>query len=112
MKIKTLITATLLGLSLSMAAQGQVVSQAYEVALSDFTAPATENGGASFKACDSCARQLVRVTAATRYSINGNTVRFADFRRVVTDARTQGGADVIVLHHLESDTIKSINVSL
>jgi hypothetical protein len=111
MKFKTLITATLLGLSLSMAAQSQVVSRAYEVGLEDFREPATENGGASFKACEDCARQLVRVTAATQYIVNGKTVRFDDFRKLVTTARRRGGADLVVLHHLESDTIKSINVS-
>jgi len=112
MKIKTLITVTLLSLGLAIAAQGQVVSQAYEIALRDFRAPATENGGASFKACEDCQRKLVRVTAATRYTINGKAVRFADFRKAVTDSRSRGGADLIVLHHLESDTIVSINVSL
>lgn len=111
MKIKTLITATLLALSLSMAAQSQVVSRAYEVSLSEFTAPATEHGGASFKACSSCDRMLVRVTASTSYVINGEAVRFADFRKVVMDIKSRGNADVIVLHHLESDTIKSIRVS-
>lgn len=111
MKIKTLVTATLFALSLSMAAQSQVVSRAYEVSLSDLTVPVTEHGGASFKACGSCERMLVRVTASTNYSINGETVRFADFRKVVMDIKSRGSADVVVLHHLESDTIKSIRVS-
>jgi hypothetical protein len=112
MKIKTLITITLLGLGLSMAVQGQVISQAYEVALSDFREPATENGGASFKECSTCARKLVRVTPATRYTISGRDVRFADFRTIVREARSRGDAAVTILHHLESDLIKSINVSL
>jgi len=112
MNIKTIFSVALLSLGLSMAVHGDVVSQAYEVALGDFREPATESGGASFKACDACERKLVRVTAATRYSINGETVRFADFRRVVRESRSRGGAAVTVLHHLESDTIESINVSL
>ncbi len=112
MKIKTLIIVTLLSLGLSMAVQSQVISQAYEVALSDFRAPATENGGAAFKQCRDCERVLVRVTAATRYTINGEAVRLDDFRRVITEARSRGNVVMTVLHHLESDTIESINVSL
>jgi hypothetical protein len=112
MKIKTLITVTLLSLGLSMAVQGDVVSQAYEVALGDFREPATESGGASFRECDTCERKLVRVTATTRYTINGEAVRFVDFRRVVRESRSRSDAAVTVLHHLESDTIQSINVSL
>ena len=111
MNIKTLITVTLLSLSLSMAVQGDVVSQAYEIALGDFREPATENGGASFKACDDCERKLVRVTAATRYTINGEPVRFADFRRVIRDARSRSSAALTVLHHIQSDTIESISTA-
>ncbi len=112
MKIKTLITVTLLGLSLAMAAQGQVVSQAYEVSLVNFRAPVSENGATSFKECGECTRRLIRVTPATRYTISGRAVRFADFRDMVGDANNRPYAAVTVLHHLESDTIESINVSL
>ena len=110
MKIKTLFAIVLLGIA--VAANGQVVSQAYEVALSDFRAPATENGSAAFKECGECERRLVRVTAATHYSINGKSLRLADFRKTITHTRNRGGVAVTVLHHLESDTIESIAVSL
>jgi len=112
MKIKTLITMTLLGFGLAMTAQSQVISQAYEVALSDFRAPATENGGVTFKQCETCNRQVIRVTSATRYTINGKAVNLDSFRKAVTQARSGGDKSVTVLHHLESDTIEMINVSL
>ena len=110
MKIKTLFAIVLLGIS--FASTGQVISQAYEIALSDFRAPATENGSAAFKECGDCQQYLVRVTAATHYSINGKSLRLADFRKTITHARNRDGVAVTVLHHLESDTIKSIAVSL
>lgn len=112
MKIKTVFTTTLLCLGLAMTAQAQVISQAYEVALSDFTAPATENGGVSFKQCTACNRQVVRVRSATRYTINGKAVDLEKFRKAISQARNGGDKSVTVLHHLESDTIESINVSL
>lgn len=108
MKIKTLFAITVLGLS--AAASGDVVSEAYEVMLSDFRAPATENGGVAFKACRECDRRIIRVTAHTRYAINGKTVRLKDFRDAVIHANDRNEKSVTVLHHLESNTIESLDL--
>ena len=112
MNIKTLLAVTLICLGLSAAAEDRIISVAYEVALSDFRAPVTAHGGADFKPCGSCERIIVRVTPATRYSINNKTVRLEDFRKAVGQVRDRDDHLVIVLHHLESDTIKSLNVSI
>ena len=112
MNIKKVFAVALLGLGASLAAADDVVSRAYEVALNDFRAPATENGGIAFKPCSSCERRLVRVTAGTRYAVNGRTVRLEDFRKAVNQAHDRDEKTVIVLHHLESDTIESLDVSL
>jgi hypothetical protein len=55
---------------------------------------------------------MVRVSAGTRYAINGKTVRLADFRRAVSQASDRDDKTVTVLHHLESNTIESIDVLL
>ena len=89
---------------------GPVISQAYEVKMENFRAPISRNAVASFKECETCESMSVRVTDNTRYTINGKTVRLEDFRKRVSEAGDRG--DVIVLHHLESDTIEQINVSL
>ena len=119
MNIRKTIAIALFSIGLTFAAQaadatglGPVISQAYEVALSNFRAPATRNGAASFSECDSCDRMSVRVTAETRYTINGRTVRLEDFRKKLAQAPNRHGVAVTVLHHLESDTIVQINVSL
>ena len=112
MNIKSIVAIALLSLGLSLAATGQVVSQAYEVTLSEFRPPATENGSVAFKQCDACERKLVRVTASTRYAINSKNVRLKDFRKAVSQASDREDKTVIVLHHLESDTVSSLNVSL
>ena len=109
MKIKTLVSVTLLCFGMILNAQADIVSQAYEVALSDFRAPANENGTAAFRTCETCDHQVIRVTANTQYKVDGKTVRLEDFRKAI---RRAGDGDVIVLHHLESNTIKSIAVSL
>jgi len=118
MKIKTLMAVTLLSIGLTFATQtvatnlGPVISQAYEIVLENFRAPATENGSVSFKKCDDCERVTVRVTAGTRYTINGKTVKLQDFRKAISRVNNRGGVPMTVLHHLESDTIELINVSL
>ncbi len=109
MKINTLVSVALLSLGLIGAVHGDVVSQAYEVALGDFRPPANENGTAAFRTCASCEHEVVRVTVETIYKVNGKPLQLEDFRKAV---RSAADGDVIVLHHLESNTIKSITVSL
>ena len=112
MNIKLLVAVTLLCLGMSVAAAEEIVSLAYEVPLSEFRAPATTNGGASFKECSECERHLVRVTAATHYVINGKSFGLQAFREALMHATDRDEKSVTVLHHLESDTIESISVLL
>lgn len=103
----------LLCLSLVGPAQsGEVISKAYEVALGDFHPPATTNGSISFKECDECDTMLVRVTPGTVYTISQRPVQLKEFRERIRKARLHTNAAVTVLHHLESDTVKSVNVTL
>jgi len=114
MSMKQLLTVTLVLASFAAHGQGQVVSQAYELDLSNFRAPTTANSSAAFKQCDECDQQRVRVTESTSYSVNGKRVRLDDFRKAVSQSRDRDrdGKTVILLHHLESDTVVSIDVSL
>ena len=112
MKIKTLMTVTLLCLAQLAFGQGRIIAQAYEISLSKFQAPATVNGGVAFQECDECDRMTVRVTAATRYTIKGKAVRLEDFKKAVAQVRDRDEVTLTVLHHLESDTIEMIAVSL
>ena len=112
MNIRTFLAAVLLGIGLASSAGAQIVSQAYEVALDNFRAPATQNGSVSFKECDSCNTRLVRVTENTRYTINDEPVRLDDFRKAISHVSDRASKTVTVLHHLESDTVVSVSVSL
>jgi len=112
MNIKTLFAITMICFGLSATAEDRILSLAYELALSDFQAPVTQNGSAAFKTCDTCERKYVRVTPATRYSVNGKVVRLEDFRDAVRRVRNRDEKGVVVLHHLESDTIKSISATI
>lgn len=112
MKIKTLMSVTLLCLGQLAFGQGVILSQGYEVSLSKFQAPATANGGVAFQECDDCNRMSVRVTNGTRYSINGKAVRLEDFKKAISQVQNRDEVTLTVLHHLESDTIEMIAVSL
>jgi len=112
MNIKFLVAVILLSLGTSNATADKIVSLAYEVPLSEFRAPATTNGGASFRECSECERHLVRVTAATHYVINGQSMQLPAFKEALLHAKDRDEKTLTVLHHLESDTIQSISVSL
>jgi len=112
MSIKKLLPLALLFVSFAVHSQGQVVSQAYELNLSDFSAPTTGNGIATFKRCEDCERQRARVTESTSYAVNGARVRLEDFRKAIAAVIDRDAATVLLLHHLESDTVVSIDVSL
>jgi hypothetical protein len=111
MNIKMIICIVSLSLSAPLfAAPGDVTSQGYEISLSNFTAPATANGGVTFKECDDCNRRTVRVVSGTRYAINGKTVRLEDFRKAILQVPDREAASLTVLHHIESDTIELIDL--
>jgi hypothetical protein len=118
MTINKSLAITLFSIGLAFTAQvgatnlGPVISQGYEIALSNFQAPATANGGVSFQECDECERMTVRVTADTLYKVNGRPVRLADFKKAIAVANNRDEVVLTVLHHLETDTIEMIDVSL
>jgi len=112
MNIRISLTVMVVGLFVAAAAHGDVLTQAYEVALNEFRAPSTENGSVAFKPCADCQHMTVRVTTGTRYTINGKGVRFDDFRNAVGQAGDRDEQTVTVLHHLESNTVTLIDLLL
>ena len=109
---RKILTMTLLWLTLPAAADFQTVSRAYEIALNNFSAPASHNSAAIFRQCDECDQHRVRVTADTQYRINDQSVTLQEFRKSIFKIRNRSAATIIVLHHLESDTIEQIMVTL
>lgn len=112
MSIKKALICTLLFLSLPVAAEFVTVSKAYEVALSDFRVPATPSSGVIFKVCEDCDYKTIRVTTKTRYRVNSRAVTLKEFRKSVFQVRDRASKMIIVLHHLESDTVESVSVNL
>ena len=111
-RIKIVTLALLCFAGPAMAVEGEVISRAYEVGLDQFQAPATANSRVSFTPCPDCDRQSVSVTPETRYSVDGKVVQLQDFRAALMLVQDRRNAMVTVLHHLESDTVVSIDASL
>jgi hypothetical protein len=112
MDIKKVLICTFLFLSLPVAAEFVTVSKAYEIALSDFRVPATPSSGVQFKECAECDTVIIRVTPGTQYRVNSRSVTLKEFRKNVFQVRNRAEKMVIVLHHLESDTVESVSVNL
>ena len=112
MTIRTIFGLALLWLCAPALADFTTVAPAYEVALSDVRVPATPSSGIIFRKCRSCDMAAYRVTPRTQYIVNGKAVTLKEFRKNVFQVRERAGKVVIIKHHLESDTIESVRVSL
>lgn len=111
MNIKLILITLVLGLALPAAADFRTVSRAHEVSLNDFRAPASANGGLSFRDCAECETHSVRVTENTRYVFNGRGLPLDKFRQAAATVNNREAATIIVLHHLKSDTIVSVSLT-
>ncbi len=109
MHIRKLLAIVLLGLSLSAAADFTTITAAYEVAVSDLRMPRITGGTLTFRQCSDCELQTLLVTSRTRYVLNDRDVELAEFKKRLAGA---GNKAATVMHHLESNTITAIMVSL
>jgi hypothetical protein len=112
MKTKTTLIFALLLLGLSAAAEFKTVSRAYEIKLSNFRVPATPSSGVIFRECEECKPKLVRVTPNTLYEVNGKAVTLKEFRKNVFQIRDRASEWIVVMHHLESDTVIRVSVTI
>jgi hypothetical protein len=86
--------------------------EVHEVDLVLLRLPGTESGTLAFSDCADCDSLTIRVTPATRYTVNGRDVLLADFRRVVAGIRNREDQIIDVFHDLESDTVTRVRVKL
>lgn len=110
--IKFFVVAVFVLAGQTATADFKTVTRANEVRLNEFRLPASVNGIASFKACGACSMQTVSVNAATRYLLNDETVSLAEMRRSLALVSNRDRKTVIVMHHLESDLISQISITL
>ncbi len=112
MQIRRLLVLTILGLSLTAAADFRTITEVHEVDLIFLRLPGTPSGTLSFAECADCDSQTIRVIPATRYLVNGRTVSLADFKRAVAGITNREDTVINVSHHLESNTVTKVTAKL
>jgi hypothetical protein len=112
MKFRIIFTAIALVLALPAAAQIRTVALAHEVTLTNLRLPQSEGGTIGFKPCEECEYQTERVSADTRWMLNGKSVSLSDFRVGLGRATKRDEVYVTILQHLEEDRITQVSVTL
>lgn len=110
--LKLWIIVAALCVSLPVTAEIRTIAAAYEIALNNVRMPTSENGVLSFKRCATCDVQRVSVTSQTQYILNDENIEIKELRRSLLKVRERASVTVIVKHHLESDTIIWVSVTL
>ena len=108
----TLTALILLATGLPAAAEFQTKARAIEVALSDMQVPVTPTASLIFRECSSCDARVIPMTRDTAFIVNGKNVGLKEFRKVVFGIRDRDAETIIVKHHLESNTVTSLKISL
>ena len=110
--LKKISIGLMICISVPAAAEFERITRNYEVILEDFQMAATQNGALSFKECSTCEIQTIRVTNKTEYIINDEQIEQAEFRKAISSVRDRAKETIGVEHHLESDTVLSVYISL
>lgn len=109
---KHILIGLLVVVSLPAAAEFTTITNAYEVRLSDFRAPASQNGMVAFKQCSGCELLTLGVTPDTRYVLNNKNVSLTEFRASLSTVRDRDRETLTVEHHLESDLVTAVSITL
>ena len=111
--IQRLVVLIILGLtSLSATADFRTTMEVHEVELMYLRLPGTVSGTLTFTDCEKCDSLTIRVTPATRYTVNGRDVELAEFRRIAAGITDRSYTVVDVFHDLESNTVLRVRVKL
>jgi hypothetical protein len=112
MKYKIIITALMLAFTLPALADFVTISRAYELEPEHVNIPLSPGSSMLFRNCDECEITSGQLTAQTRFSVDGETVDFLDFCDALRLAKQSETSGVFLQHHLESNAIESVSVSL
>ena len=112
MKFKAMIAAIALGLAAPVFAQITTVALAHEVRLNDVRLPQAAGGTIGFRPCDECEYMTKRVSASTRWVLNGRPVTLERFREGLARVTNRDNEIITITHHLEQDRITEVSIYL
>lgn len=108
--IKIILLSTSLFLGAPAIADSLPPTKTYEVLVKVVRMPRAANGTISVRECDACDYETYRVTANTRYMLNGKNMRLKDFSVVIQNLRRDGDHVVNVTRDIQSNTITKVFV--
>ena len=112
MNIKVITTLLMLAFAPLASADFVTVSRAYELEPEHVQIPVSTASNIRFSNCDGCKTESGQLTANTRFMVDGKTVSFEKFCDAMRLAKRSENAGIVLLHHLESNKIKSVSVFL
>jgi len=115
MTVRAIFIATLLMLSHLAFAQIVTEINAVETAPANIILPGDTDGMMTFRPCDSdCDKDYIRVrfSANTKFSVNGQNKKFADFRREFATIKRDARSYALVTYETETNTVTSIEIAL
>jgi len=114
MTVRTILIAALLMVSAPSLAQIKTKVDAVETSPASIILPATTDGMMTFRPCDgNCDAEYKRVqlNANTRFTINGKTVKYADFRREFATIKRASSSYALVSYETATNTATSIQLA-
>lgn len=112
MKYRIVICALMTVIALPALADFERVSRAYELQPEQVNVPLSPSSSMFFKNCDGCETRSGQLTPKTRFSVDGKTVDFEEFCNAMRLAKQSEHSGIFLHHHLESNAIVSVSVSL
>ena len=112
MKYKIMIMALVMVFTLPAFAEYVTISRAYELDAAQVSVPVSANSRIQFSRCDQCEKRSAQLTEETLFTVGGETVNFQDFCDAMRLAKQSERTAMLLEHHLKSDTVISVSVSL
>lgn len=100
-------------LCMSMPALGDIRTEvdAREVQPSNMTVPSSTNSRISYRVCDACDLETVRLTPATRFLINGELLEFSEFRNAFLTIRRRSNGYALLSIDARSKTVAQVEMT-
>ncbi len=99
-------------LTIPALAQIILVTDSYEVALSDVRLPHADGGTIAFKPCEECSYDTRRVNGAVRWELNGKAVSLSKFRKRCEKIEDRDNNTVTITRHIESNRITKVAITV
>lgn len=113
-RIRNILTASMLLIAASAVAQLETLVEAVETAPSNIILPASSNGMMTFRPCDAdCDEEhrRVLVTPETRFSVDGKSAKFDEFRRAFALIKQSDTSYALVSYDTKTNTLMSLEVT-